>query len=234
MILLSVCHAGVLLEVLSSWFGTHGAVSAGCPGAPEYTRRAMAEHQTDTDSNARALRELLEADEALFRAIAGWHAPVLDRIVPTLSNTANNSMLWIASAVLLSIFGGKRGRLVAVEALVTVAVTSATANLAAKQLVPRERPTSGVPSTRRLEQPKSSSFPSGHTASAAAFSGVVGQELPHMYVPATSLAAAVGFSRVYTGVHYPGDVLFGWILGRGVAGLVRMLWPRRWRSGKAG
>lgn len=190
----------------------------------------IADDQNDTGSNERAIGELLEADEALFRAIAGWHAPLLDRTAPALSNAANNSMLWMATAALLSVFGGRRGRLVAAESLTAVAITSATANLAAKQVVKRPRPTADVPGARRLEHPMSSSFPSGHTASAAAFSGVVGRELPRMYAPINALAGAVGFSRIYTGVHYPGDVLFGWILGRVVAGLVRMLWPAAWRQ----
>lgn len=60
-------------------------------------------------------------------------------------------------------------------------------------------------------------FPSGHAASAAAFSGVVGSQLPALRVPMNALAVAVVFSRVYTGVHYPGDVLAGWLLGRGIA-----------------
>ena len=180
-------------------------------------------------SNSEALEQLTAADSALFQAVAGWHSPILDRIVPPLSNAANNSALWMGTAALLAAFGGRRGRLVAAEALVAVGVTSAVANLVAKNLVRRKRPETGVPESRRVEQPDSSSFPSGHTASAAAFSGVVGDELTPLYVPINLAASAVGFSRVYTGVHYPGDVLFGWMLGRLVAGSVRTLWPRKWR-----
>jgi undecaprenyl-diphosphatase len=74
-----------------------------------------------------------------------------------------------------------------------------------------------VPEARWLQQPTSSSFPSGHAASAAAFSGVIGRTIPELRVPVDALAGSVSFSRVYTGVHFPGDVLAGWLLGRGVA-----------------
>lgn len=180
-------------------------------------------------TNAEALEELVEADIALFRAVAGYHSPILDRIMPVLSEAANYSRLWMGIAALFALVGKRRGRNAAAEAMSAVAVTSAAANLAAKSLVRRPRPQSAVPEKRRLEQPESSSFPSGHTASAAAFSSVIGDEYPWLYLPITALASAVGFSRVYTGVHYPGDVLAGWLLGRAVAGIVRAVWPRRWR-----
>jgi undecaprenyl-diphosphatase len=180
-------------------------------------------------TNARALEELNEADIALFQAVAGYHSPILDRLMPILSEAANYSRLWIGIGGLMAVFGGKRGRRTAAEALTALGITSAVANLAAKNLVRRERPRSAVPERRRLAQPESSSFPSGHTASAAAFSSVVGDEIPMTYIPMTALAAAVGFSRVYTGVHYPGDVLVGWFLGRTIAGIVRVVWPKRWK-----
>jgi undecaprenyl-diphosphatase len=75
-------------------------------------------------------------------------------------------------------------------------------------------------------QPDSSSFPSGHSASAAAFSGIVDRAYPKLWLPINGLAAAVGFSRVYTGVHYPGDVLGGWILGKTVAFVVSFVATR--------
>jgi undecaprenyl-diphosphatase len=102
-----------------------------------------------------------------------------------------------------------------------VAATSAIANVAMKLTVRRRRPDRVVPEGRRLKQPGSSSFPSGHAASAAAFSGVIGREVPQLWLPVNALAATVAFSRVYTGVHYPGDVLAGWLLGKSVAGVSR-------------
>jgi undecaprenyl-diphosphatase len=75
-------------------------------------------------------------------------------------------------------------------------------------------------------KPDSSSFPSGHTASAAAFSGVIGRAYPAFWLPINALAGAIGFSRVYTGVHYPGDVLGGWLLGKSVALVVNRISQR--------
>ena len=55
--------------------------------------------------------------------------------------------------------------------------------------------------------PRSTSFPSGHSASAFAFATVVGHHLPVLGVPTRFLAGAVAYSRVHTGVHYPADVI---------------------------
>ncbi|MET0522993.1 MAG: phosphatase PAP2 family protein, partial [Jiangellaceae bacterium] len=61
--------------------------------------------------------------------------------------------------------------------------------------------------------PSSTSFPSGHSASAAAFAVAVGDVLPALRLPLGAAASVVAFSRVYTGVHYPGDVLVGATVG---------------------
>lgn len=174
---------------------------------------------TNSSLEAAAAR-LSQADRDLFKRVAAWQAPVLDTTLPVLSDAANYSRIWLTVAGLLAAVGGRRQRRAAVEGLVAVAITSAVANVAVKTLASRKRPASSVPEARRLTQPGSSSFPSGHTASAAAFSGVVGRQLPGLRLPINVLAAAVGFSRIYTGVHYPGDVAAGWLLGKGIAAIV--------------
>ena len=71
----------------------------------------------------------------------------------------------------------------------------------------------GVPQQRWVTMPSSTSFPSGHSASAAAFAVAVGDLLPALRLPLRGAASVVAFSRVYTGVHYPSDVLVGAVVG---------------------
>jgi diacylglycerol kinase family enzyme/membrane-associated phospholipid phosphatase len=171
---------------------------------------------------------LQRADLQVFRAVHEAHSPTFDRVLPALSRAANHSVLWVAIAAGMAAFGGRAGRRAAMRGLLTVGVTSAVTNGPVKLLVRRHRPDSAtVPMARRLARmPISSSFPSGHSASAAAFAVGASLELPKLGVPLGTLAAGVGASRVYVGVHYPLDVLAGFALGAGAAVATTRFWPR--------
>ena len=69
--------------------------------------------------------------------------------------------------------------------------------------------------------PTSGSFPSGHTASAFAFATAVTADLPQLALPLFGLATVVGYSRVHNGVHYPGDVMAGAVLGLTTGTVIR-------------
>jgi membrane-associated phospholipid phosphatase len=77
--------------------------------------------------------------------------------------------------------------------------------------------------------PASTSFPSGHAASGFAFASAIGREQPWLGLALRFLAAAVAYSRVHTGVHYPGDAVVGSLIGAGTgqaaAGLMARLPP---------
>jgi undecaprenyl-diphosphatase len=79
--------------------------------------------------------------------------------------------------------------------------------------------------------PSSTSFPSGHSGSAAAFAVSVGDVLPRLRVPLRAAATIVVFSRVYTGVHYPSDVVVGAavgaLLGRATSTVARRIRAHR-------
>lgn len=163
---------------------------------------------------------VIEADEWVFNTVASYHSPFLDRVLPGLSVAASYSRIWAGISGVLLAFGGRRERIAATEGIISVAITSLLANLILKRAIPRQRPKAPVPDSRELPDPESSSFPSGHTASGAAFSGAAGRALPRWWIPLNALAGIIGFSRVYTGVHHPSDVAVGWVLGKLVAAAV--------------
>ena len=133
-----------------------------------------------------------------------------------LTRAADYSRLWLATAAIMATAGGRRGRRAASSGLASVGVTAAVVNLALKPLGGRRRPdrvAEQVPLARQTRMPVSTSFPSGHSATAFAFATGVGHVLPTASIPLQGLAALVAYSRIHTGVHYPGDVLAGALSG---------------------
>ncbi len=168
----------------------------------------------------RAATEAGRLDLSVYSAVADTPTPGLDRALSTLSRAANYSRLSIASAVLLSLVAGRRGQEAAKVGLGSVAVTSTVLNLGVKPIVRRRRPdraARSLPPARYVRMPSSKAFPSGHSAAAFAFATGAGQVLPAAGLPLRVLAALVAYSRVHTGVHYPGDVVAGALLGGAVA-----------------
>jgi membrane-associated phospholipid phosphatase len=159
-------------------------------------------------------------DVAVYDAILRTSTPNLDRHMRRLTEAANYSRLWLGSAAILAATRGPTGRRAAFTGIAAVTVTSAVANLALKPLGRRGRPDpSEAAAARRTAMPPSTSFPSGHAASAFAFATGVGSVLPVEAMPIRVLASAVAYSRVHTGVHYPADVVAGAWLGTTLAQL---------------
>jgi undecaprenyl-diphosphatase len=156
----------------------------------------------------------------VYAAVAGTPTPALDEPMRRLSAAADRSRLNLGAAALLAVAGGPAGRRAARAGIASVAATSVVVNAIAKPLARRRRPerdTHAVPEARHVRMPTSRSLPSGHSASAFAFATAVGHALPYSAAPLRFLAATVAYSRVHTGVHYPGDVLLGALLGTTIA-----------------
>jgi len=155
---------------------------------------------------------------------AGW----LDPLFVGLSVIGYFGTIWIALAAGIAL---ATRRSIAFPVLLTASSvwTADVLALAIKAGVERPRPSLTVPEAHPLIGAGGFSFPSGHAATA--FAGAV--SLTYLWRRAAPLffllATAIAFSRVYVGVHYPGDVLAGAALGSevGLAWVAALRRPRR-------
>ncbi|MGY1745181.1 phosphatase PAP2 family protein [Blastococcus sp. SYSU D00695] len=170
-------------------------------------------------------------DARLHAAIGGLPASPADRWLRRLSTAADHSRLWFGIGALLALRKGplRRG---AIRGAGSLVVTSTVVNAVLKQVFGRRRPDLSAHGEHRLLRRTltTHSFPSGHSASAAAFATGVAMESPLAGAALVPLALGVGYSRVHVGVHYPGDVLAGFAVGTAVATAGRRWWAVRPRT----
>ncbi len=170
-------------------------------------------------------RRMQHLDRRLMRRSFSTRSPALDRTLIAITRAANYSRLWLVLAGALAVFDGERGRRAAGHGIIAIAIAAGVSNGPAKLLARRRRPSSRSRPTL-IRMPRSTSFPSGHSAAAFAFVTGACAELPVLAPALVPLAGAVAYSRVHTGVHYPSDIAAGIAIGIG-SGLLVAHSPRR-------
>jgi diacylglycerol kinase family enzyme/membrane-associated phospholipid phosphatase len=152
----------------------------------------------------------------------------VDRWLRRLSTFADHGKLWLLIGVVLGLKPGQSRR-AAVRGLGSLAVSSALVNVVLKRVFRRVRPDlAAVSGSRALRRtPHTLSFPSGHSASAAAFTAGVAMESPVAGALIAPVALGVGYSRVHVGVHYPGDIVAGVAVGGAMALATHHWWRVR-------
>ncbi len=168
-------------------------------------------------------------DDGIFHLInRTLENPLFDRLMPILSDK------WVAfalAAVLLGfvvVRGSRRAWLLVGVAIASVALSDSSANLI-KHLAERARPCHVLPHVHLLAGcTRSFSLPSNHATNMFALTAMAWLTLPRWRWLLAALAVAVGYSRIYLGVHYPSDVLAGAVWGASVGWAVTRVATHRW------
>lgn len=160
--------------------------------------------------------QIQQWDQAVLLAIQDWHNPVLDVIMPIVSILGNSGIIWVLLTVCLLLF--KRTRKIGILVGISLVAAAILGNFILKPIIARPRPFITMPEVAMIiPEPHGYSFPSGHTISSFAAATVLWRFSWKAALPATLLAAAIGFSRMYLFCHYTTDVLAGMLIGVAVA-----------------
>ncbi|WUJ83913.1 phosphatase PAP2 family protein [Streptomyces mirabilis] len=170
----------------------------------------------------RLMAGLRAADRRLTKQVASWDPRRVGRPLSAVEETAESAKLWCGAAVLMACLGGGRGRRAAAAGLTALSLAQLTSNAVCKPLAGRPRPPKEwIPHNEVENRPDSSSFPSGHTAAAVAFTAAITPAWPLAGAACAIPAAMVAVERVHSGAHYPSDVAAGAAIGLASAWLTR-------------
>lgn len=162
-----------------------------------------------------------------------WLTPV----VKAFTHAGDSGVLWIALCLALLLF--PKTRRVGLAGALALCFSLLCTNLILKPLIDRPRPWLMVEGLINLvNEPDPKSFPSGHTSAAFAAATAFFRTLPKGWVrwAALAVAALMGLSRLYVGVHYPSDVLAGVLVGAfcGWAGCKLLSWLEERKRARLG
>jgi undecaprenyl-diphosphatase len=196
----------------------------------------MAENIPPSPQDRRLWRRL-QARLTIFQRLDSWlfarinslpHPPWFDWTMQLLATVMNRGDGWLVGLLIAIIAERNLGRQRIIQRLGRVApalwLSTFIVEFGFKQIFRRPRPFAqraqavlvGAP-------PRRHSFPSGHTAAAFAGAWLLSQEYPRQRFAFYLLALLVAFSRVYLGVHYPGDTVAGAVSGVSLAASMQRL-----------
>jgi len=170
---------------------------------------------------------LIKIDHILFHFINDTITnPLLNWIMPIVTNENNIAIPLALFWFWLLLFQGKRGKIAAILLLLTVIFTDVIAAQVIKPWIGRIRPSRAMLDNINLLVGRGGKygFVSNHAANTMAAAVIIGYFYKKWKYFVFTISIIIGFSRVYVGVHYPFDVLGGWVFGYGLAWGMLSIW----------
>jgi len=215
--------AQVVAQTTDAQKAAQAAESVLPPGERAPTPQAQRGRRLLREAMLRRMGPLQRLDTRIFLAVNQLpHPPGANVVADLITLVTTGGWIWLLGLAVARVAGVEHGRVAFRLAAPTVIGATSAVEWPIKALFRRQRPFIDV--VRALvigRRPDGWSFPSGHTA--AAFSGawIASTVWPRRAPLFFGLAATVGFSRIYVGAHYPGDVLAGATLGMVIAEAIR-------------
>jgi undecaprenyl-diphosphatase len=160
------------------------------------------------------------------------HPGVLDSLAWALALVTTGGWIWVIGTLLAYLLRAPRSWSAVKHLLPSVVIATWLIEYPVKAFFRRRRPFSQIVQALVIgKKPGSWSFPSGHTGASFASAWILSLVWPRLAPVFFALAGTVGFSRIYVGAHYPGDVLSGALLGmlfsETVRRAIRLVWDAR-------
>ena len=166
------------------------------------------------------LAVLLAKDELLLEWITSWRHPFLNSFALLITHLGEWGLIWLVLGTLLLSLHAKLGSGLW-RMILALCLTAFVSNVFLKPVIARPRPFTAMEKIEVLgHRPKTFSFPSGHASEAFAGAYALTQLYRRARWPSFTLASLIAFSRVYIGVHYPLDIIFGSLIGLGCSHFV--------------
>ncbi|NHZ86522.1 MAG: phosphatase PAP2 family protein [Planctomycetia bacterium] len=173
------------------------------------------------------MNTLIKIDHAIFHFINDTITnSILNWLMPIVTNENNIAIPLLLFCLWLFLFQGKRGKITAILLILTVLLTDVIAAQIIKPWFGRIRPSHAMLENINLLISKGGkySFVSNHAANTMAAATIIGYFYKRWKSVVITISIIVGFSRVYVGVHYPFDVIGGWLFGYALAWGVLSIW----------
>ena len=162
-------------------------------------------------------------DARLYLAINHLpHTPLTNSLMYLVTTIMNGGFGWVLGLTLAALIDRKRNRQALLQVIPPLWIATMTVEYPVKYYFRRRRPFVDVVQAIAVgKKPGTYSFPSGHSAAAFAGAWLLRRHYPRLAPLWYAVAGLVGFSRIYLGAHYPGDVLSGALSGTVIAEAAR-------------